>query len=674
MFKLALLLHLPLIAQEALPELVVTASRTTENTSETPYSAAVFTAEDLQKNAVRSLPDALSDTPGVLVQKTTPGHGSPYIRGLTGRQNLLLQDGVRLNNSTWRGGPVQYWNTLDSQAIEQLELIKSQGSVIYGSDAIGGTLNTLSKSSGFREEEGLFSRGTAYYRFDTNSKSHLGRLEQAIGKGNDWGLMLGFSGKDIGDIKDSALGRMKNTGYSEQSFDFKFEYALSESRTLTLAHSFLNQDDISRWHSTIFNPGWTHGRYFATPGSDLERSYDQERSLTYLRLEDTESNISWIDRWQATFSFQKSQDSELRIRNSGQNDLRILDVDTYGLSFQAESGDILWGVDYYHDEVDSAGFRNGAVRPSNRPIADDSSYDSVGLFANYSGKATEKLSYDLGARFTYARADWDGYQPAGTAIDQSGSSSWENLSLSARALYDLDDSWSLFGGISQAFRAPNLDDLTGSQFALNGLDSNGSPNVDPETYLTTEFGSRFKNDAISFQLGGYYTFINDGIIVTDDGAGGLITTNGSEGYIYGFEASAAWQFQPQWELAAQIAWQDGKQKEGGVEDTIRRMHPLMGSVSLTWTHPSDDFWITARVAAASHQNNLSRLAASDTQRVPINGTPGYIIPSIYAGWQVRENLQLGLALENLTDEDYRIHGSGQNAAGLNATLSAKLEW
>ncbi|MEJ6581621.1 MAG: TonB-dependent receptor [Akkermansiaceae bacterium] len=674
MLKIALLLPLSLTAQEVLPELIVTANRTAESATGTPYSTEVLTAEDLQKNAARSLPDAFADTPGVLVQKTSPGHGSPYIRGFTGRQNLLLQDGVRLNNSTWRSGPVQYWNTLDSQAIEQLELIKSQGSVIYGSDAIGGTVNTLSKSSGFRDEEGFFTRGAAYYRFDTNSKSHLGRLEQAIGQGDDWGLMLGVSGKDVGDIKDSAVGRMKNTGYSEQSFDFKFEYALSEYRTLTLAHSYLDQGDISRWHSTIFNPGWTHGRYFATPGSDLERSYDQERSLTYLRLEDSESSLSWIERWQATLSFQKSQDSEFRLRNSGRSDLRILDVNTYGVSFQAESGNLLWGVDYYHDDVASSGFRNGALRPSNRPIADDASYDSTGLFANYSRQLTDRLSYDLGARFTYARADWDGYQPAGTTVDQSGSSSWENVSLSARALYDLDDFWSLFGSVSQAFRAPNLDDLTGSQFALNGLDSNGSPNVDPETYLTSELGSRFENDTLTFQLGGYYTFINDGIIVIDDGAGGLVTTNGSEGYIYGFEAIGAWKFQPQWELAAQIAWQDGKQKEGGIEDTIRRMHPLMGSVSLTWTHPSDDFWVTARVAATTHQNNLSSLAASDTQRIPINGTPGSLIPSIYAGWQVRENLQLGLALENLTDEDYRIHGSGQNAAGLNATLSAKLEW
>lgn len=673
--KLALLLlPLPLVAQEMLPELVVTANRTTEETKDVPYTTEILDSSALLQNATRNLPQAFLDTPGVLVQQTTPGHGSPYIRGFTGRQNLLLQDGIRLNNSTWRGGPVQYWNTLDAQAVSSIELIKSQGSVLFGSDAIGGTVNVLSKSSGFRDEDGFFSGGAAYYRFDTNSKSHLGRVEQRIGVGGEWGLMLGVSAKDVGDIKDSALGRMHGTGYSEESFDLKFEYAFSETRTLTFAHTYLDQDDISRWHNTINNSGWTHGRSFTTAGSDLRRDYDQERSLSYLRFEDSASDISWIDNWQATFSYQKTQDSEFRVRGSGRTDLKILDFDTYGLGFQAQSGGIVWGADFYHDAVDSQGFRNGAARASNRPVADDATYDSLGFFANYSGEIGDRFTYDAGARFTYIEADWNGYRPAGAAVDQSGDASWDNLSLSLRGQYDLDDQWSLFGGASQAFRAPNLDDLTGSQFALNGLDSNGSPNVDPEKYLTLELGTRFDNGDLSFQLSGYHTWIDDGIVRVDDGMGGLITTNGSDGYIYGFEARTAWQFHPQWEVSAHASWQDGKQTTGGVEDTIRRMNPLNGAVSLKWTDPDERYWISGRLQAATRQDNLSALAASDTQRIPVNGTPGYLTASIYAGWQVSESFELNFAFENLTDEDYRIHGSGQNQPGRNATVSVKYEW
>ena len=569
------------------------------------------------------------------MQQTTPGHGSPFIRGFNGRQTLLLQDGIRLNNSTWRSGPVQYWNTLDSQAIDRLELIKSQGSVLYGSDAIGGTVNILSKSSDFRDEDGSFSNGAAYYRFDTNSQSNLGRIEQSIGVGKKWGIMLGLSAKDVGDIRDSALGRMVGTGYSEQSLDLKFDYALSESQTLTFSHTYLDQDDINRWHNTTANQGWIHGSSFTSAGSDLARRYDQERSLTYLRIENNDPVTAWLNHWQLNASFQKTQDSEFRDRFVDHDDDvttakirrmddKLLDVQTYGLTFQAASpfvkGDLVWGADYYHDSVDSAGFRDGVARASNRPVADGSTYDSLGIFANFTHDLTDRFSYDAGARYSYVSADWQGYRPDGAAADQSGSGSWNDFSLSLRGLYDATDEWTIYGGLSQAFRAPNLDDLTGAQFALNGLTSTGSPDVEAEKFLTAELGARFENDTLSYGIAGYHTFIDNGIVRVSERAAippeeqddiAIVTTNGNDGYLYGFEAEAAWNFHPDWELSGWIAWQDGKAEKpkiiGGPlsEDTIRRMHPLTTAATLKWSHPSETYWVAGRLQAASKQNNLS---------------------------------------------------------------------
>jgi len=115
----------PLVAQELLQPLIVTASRSGEPASEAAFSTATMDAEFLREQARRTLPEALQYTPGVLVQKTAHGHGSPFIRGFTGRQNLLMVDGVRINNSTWRGGPVQYWSTVDPYAIDHIELVRS---------------------------------------------------------------------------------------------------------------------------------------------------------------------------------------------------------------------------------------------------------------------------------------------------------------------------------------------------------------------------------------------------------------------------------------------------------------------------------------------------------------------------------------------------------------------
>ncbi len=124
----------PLMAQDFLNPLIVTATRTDDDN--VPYAVDKISAETIRNEARRTLPEALQYTPGVLVQKTTQGHGSPYVRGFTGRQNLLLVDGVRLNNSVWRSGPVQYWNTVDPYSLESMELVKSQGSVMYGSSLI----------------------------------------------------------------------------------------------------------------------------------------------------------------------------------------------------------------------------------------------------------------------------------------------------------------------------------------------------------------------------------------------------------------------------------------------------------------------------------------------------------------------------------------------------------
>ncbi|MBT7958878.1 MAG: TonB-dependent receptor plug domain-containing protein, partial [Akkermansiaceae bacterium] len=375
------------VSGDVLPETVISASRSAELLRDSPYSISLIGEDELLQNSIRTLPEALKLSPGVMVQKTTHGHGSPFIRGFTGRQNLLLVDGVRINNSTFRSGPIQYWNTVDSSAVDRLELVKGQGSVLYGSDAIGGTLNTLTKSSNFRERlDGWFNNNSLFYRFDTNSRSHVGRFESSFGEGGKWGVLLGVSQKNFGDIRDSSVGRMENTGYDEIDADFRIDVAISYATTLTLAHHRVNQDDVWRWHSTIYNPGWNHGGYVVTPGSFAARIYDQERSLTYLKLDGGEGE-GWLKKWSATLSYQKSQDSQFQNRALTDIRTQLAEVQTWGLGLQMESdfgdGSLLYGVDYYHDSVDSAGTRTGKDPRSQRPVADDSSYDLLGVYGQY---------------------------------------------------------------------------------------------------------------------------------------------------------------------------------------------------------------------------------------------------------------------------------------------------
>ena len=677
------------VSGDVLPETVISASRSAELLRDSPYSISLIGEDELLQNSIRTLPEALKLSPGVMVQKTTHGHGSPFIRGFTGRQNLLLVDGVRINNSTFRSGPIQYWNTVDSSAVDRLELVKGQGSVLYGSDAIGGTLNTLTKSSNFRERlDGWFNNNSLFYRFDTNSRSHVGRFESSFGEGGKWGVLLGVSQKNFGDIRDSSVGRMENTGYDEIDADFRIDVAISYATTLTLAHHRVNQDDVWRWHSTIYNPGWNHGGYVVTPGAFAARIYDQERSLTYLKLEGGEGE-GWLKKWSATLSYQKSQDSQFQNRALTDIRTQLAEVQTWGLGLQMESdfgdGSLLYGVDYYHDSVDSAGTRTGKDPRSQRPVADDSSYDLLGVYGQYRWTPfvdVHKLKTTLGVRFTHAEARIGKNFDSTIGADISTSKQWQNWVASARAIYEFNERWNTYAGISQGFRAPNLNDMSGNLTSRSGFTALGSLDLEPEKFISYEIGSRFQSERASFSVAAYYTAIDNVIIGVPAAAGSttLITSNGRDGEVYGIEAEASYHLNDQWTLSGYASWQEGYTESnafvGGPQNRgyLSRIAPLMGSVALRWTHPNEKLWIEGRLTAAATADKLAANDKGDTQRIPIGGTPSYVTASILAGWQAREDLSLTLALENMTNEDYRIHGSGQNEPGFNAILGVRLDF
>lgn len=686
----------PLSAQDFLDPLVVTATRTGMEAADLPYSVELLDSDFIRESTRRTLPDALRYTPGVLVQKTTHGHGSPFIRGFTGRQNLLMVDGVRINNSTFRSGPVQYWNTIDSLAIDRIELVPGQGSVLYGSDAIGGTLNAFTKFSDFRSRPDgeTYQNGSLSYEYRTNGDgSHVGRLEMEAGVGGRFGVWLGLSGKDFGDIEDSALGLMRGTGYTEEDLDFRFDMATGPDSTLTFAHQYVNQDAISRWHRTLNNPGWVHGTHVTAPGRFTANTYDQERSLTYLRYagENPQADAP-VKTWSATLSYQDVADSEFQNRNPASDSIRRshIDIRTLGFDLSLESevgpGTLVYGFDYYRDEVDSSGSRNNAAGTGFReslPVADDSSYDLFGLFSQYQWDATERLEITSGLRYTYARAELGRFTDSTGALRTNESESWDSVVGSLRGLYRIDDCWSVFGGVSQAFRSPNLDDLSGNLTSKSGTLSLGSTDVEPEEFITYELGARRSSEDVSMQAAVFYTDISDVITGVPDTPPGTatITTNGGGGYVYGVELQGEWRFHPQWALSGFAAWQEGREESptfiGGptTEGPMTRQLPLTGSLALRWTAESGKYWVEGRVLGAATEDRITAAdQARDDQRIPTNGTPGYLVASLRAGWQVNDNLNLTGAIENITDEDYRNHGSGQNEAGLGAICAIRYSW
>ena len=162
----------------SLPEVqILSASRRNTSSLRLPFASSVLNLPAQSENIPRTVPESLNVIPGVFVQKTNHGGGSPFIRGLTGNQTLILIDGIRLNNSTFRYGPNQYLNTIDPFSVNKIEVLRGSGSVQYGSDAMGGVIQIFTKDPSYSSKKSF--KGSVSGRFGSGNMEQSGSTELA---------------------------------------------------------------------------------------------------------------------------------------------------------------------------------------------------------------------------------------------------------------------------------------------------------------------------------------------------------------------------------------------------------------------------------------------------------------------------------------------------------------
>ncbi len=312
-----------------LREIVVTATGMEKDVFSVPYTAETLDGKVLNdQRAVRTLPEALREVPGVMVQKTGHGQGSPFIRGFTGFRTLLLIDGIRFNNAVFREGPNQYWNTVDPLTIDRLEIVKGPSSVLYGSDAIGGTVNVITRSRNpstlkLESESFLWDR-RAYYRYSSAENSNITRGELAAEWGKSTGILGGVSRKDFGDLRGGEeTGKLPYTGYDELDGDLKLVERLKPGVDLILAFQRVSQENAPRTHRTRFAKSFQG----TTVGTDTLLEFDQTRHLGYAQL--SMKDVSdWLSKAKWTVSFQRQSETEDRLPINNRFQTQGFDDDT----------------------------------------------------------------------------------------------------------------------------------------------------------------------------------------------------------------------------------------------------------------------------------------------------------------------------------------------------------
>ena len=648
-----------------------------------PYSIDLLEEEKLLERQGRSLPDALKEIPGVTVQKTAAGHGSPFIRGFTGFRNVLLIDGIRLNHAGFRDGPNQYWNTIDSFTVRSLEVLRGPASSIYGSDAIGGTVYVHTRTiDTFPDAWNLEAR--ALGRYSSAEQSFVERLDFSAA-GPSSGVMAGVTVRDMNDVIGGRhTGEQPNTGYDEYDLDSKFVLNLGTKQTLTFAVQSVRQDDVPRTHRTIYAKEW-HG---TVAGTDLRHDFDQERDLAYVQYRADELG-GVIDSVHASLSLHRHYEDLNRITGAGAKEYREFEIYAPGTFLHAGKrtglGFITGGFDFTSDRVESSGFNRSAagVRTDfeRGEIAGDAQVDLAGVFLQ-DEVTVGAVDFTLGARWTWEKIDAKDVDPSGLGGPnlEDFEETYSALAGTARFLWHASEDFKLFGGVSQGFRAPNLDDTTAVRLVLSGQTDFPNPDLDPETSVNYELGARTRVAGFQGQLVGFYTDLDDFIArlpAPSISPTAFTKENFSDGWVKGVEASATYEFSEAWSARVDATWSIGNLDAlVGTEikeRPISKMNPTTSHLAVRWQDVPRRVWVEGLVTGVRHQERLSPTDETDTQRIPPGGTPGYMVLTLRGAVTLCEQATVTVAVENLADRDYRYHGSGTNEPGTNfiATLDVK---
>ena len=665
--------------------ITVTASRCQTEIFNSPYVVDVIEIGDIKSRLLsRTLPEIFSEEPSIMVQKTSQGQGSPFIRGFTGFRTLFLIDGIRLNNSVFRDGPNQYWNTVDPLMMGRLEIVKGASSVLYGSDAIGGTVNAITKFPKFDGNGWNFNQ-RLYYRYASSDLSNIGRVELNGNYSEKFGFYSGLSLKKFNDIVAGRnIGLQQKTGYDEIDGDLKILYLPVKNIMFSLGYQHTGQDDVWRSHKTIYGISWEG----TTVGNEKQRSLDHNRDLAYLQIAGSNFN-KLIQDFKISLSYHIQKEERFRLKSNDQSDIQGIEVQTPGFWTQLNSkspiGELTYGFEFYRDYVNSfsrkyladGSFDSEGIQG---PVADDAYYDLIGVYLQDKLSFSDKFDALLGARYTIARVDAQKVEDPVAGNQVSLSDEWSNIVGNFRLIYFLNKNFRVFSGLSQGFRAPNLSDLTRLDIARSNEIETPSLELEPEKFITYEIGVKNKLSFLQGELSYFFTDIDNMIIrypsgdTIDDNLE-VIKANVGDGYVHGVESWLTFNLLKGLSVTLAVTWNLGEVDTYPTSEEIEerrpmsRIPPLTGLSKVRWTAPGNRYWVEGVVKGADNQSRLSPRDIEDTQRIPPGGTPGYVVFSLRQGVKVNEKLNVSAAIENITNEDYRIHGSGQNEAGTNLILS-----
>jgi hemoglobin/transferrin/lactoferrin receptor protein len=634
-------------------KITVTAARFERPIDLTPQSVTVLESEELEARPMVNVQSMLDDVPGISYSRTGALDGQLTVRGLSSNDSrtVLFIDGDR-----FRGRPSLEYSFLDPNEVERIEIIRGPAAALYGSDAMNGVVNVITRRAQADPASPGFSLRPRLYALGYSSAHDLAatRLELQ-GASQTFDLLVGANYRVANDYATPA-GDIANSDLETRSINVRAGYAPSDTARFEVVTKFMNIEA---------------GRANA-PGAPLVTTRQTPLRERSVRLGYTQSQVaSWMQDLEVSAYTRYVHTvirSDTRTAASGNVELR----DTWVVGPTVTGGKLVarsvladsvlaYGVDLYHEDVPPF---DDEVRVLNRTGAQVSFsprapriraavQTNLGALARYDWDPTRRWTVSLGSRYDVIRTDIESTPALGespelsAAFARNRSSRDDKLTGSAGLIFRPTPALHLVANVSTAFRSPTTFDKSGSG-TIGALNTLPNAELQPESSENYEAGARLRLKNWNVNLTAFRSDYEDLLQFVFPTPVTRQRQNIGRARVEGFEVDGTIAMTPNWAWRFNAANVRGTNKLTNAP--LPYVPPLNGLLALRRTAPGDTWWVEAAGRWSRDKTRIDR-----TQERPADG---YQVFGIYAGGDLAPfgralaPYRLTIGIDNITDERY----------------------
>lgn len=610
--------------EKTLGDVVVSATKWRQPRTEVPNKITQITQLQILRNNPQTAADLLGQSGTVFIQKSQLGGGSPMIRGFATNRVLLVVDGIRMNNAIYRSGNLQNVISIDALSTENAEVVFGPGSLIYGSDAIGGVMDFRTLEARFATGNDVQVRGSALARYSTANKENTGHADVNFGW-KRWALLSSFTYSKFDDLKMGTHGGQDSylrpeyvqringidsivqnpdprvqrfSGYEQLNLLQKVRFKASEQVDLQYSFTFAQTGDAPRYDRLLqYRQGrlrfaeWQYGPMLWRAHSlqallsGKNRLYDEAKVIVAYQNYDE----SRIDRTRAQTARHRQSEG----------------VNAFSINWDAVKGlgkgQLFYGAEYVRNKVRSSGeetdINTGIKTPYVSRYPDGSTWSTSGLYGSYKIDVHPKATFTAGLRYSYNTLDAT-FDPTFIPFPYEKAEINDGaLTGNAGLVVRLGKGWQLNGLVSTGYRMPNVDDIGKLFESVPGNITVPNPALRPEYAWNFEAGIAKRTDKFRVELNGFHTILNNAIVrrpflfngqdsIVFDNTKSRVEAlqNVAKATVWGVQASAEFFFAKNLSLLSHANWIAGTETDDAKDEQVPLRHapPFYGSTHLRY--------------------------------------------------------------------------------------------